>query len=567
VKATPDATTTIGTASTTTPVTTPRETTHGPLTLPVTPATLNPPGTLPIATQPVTLRVVLQSSPQVVSYEYGANAFTTWLQDRTGVQVEIILLPDADFESKLSIELSSASDLGDLIFIRMERARADNFGYRGICIPLGESIVRYGYHIRERLENDPLLVDALRARDGYLYALPAPRMRGTMDPDATGMRMWIHRGFLDAYGGGMPTTTGDLRSFLLWVRDADANGNGDADDEVGWTGSEKASVTFARPTDFLMNAFTPQDRNGYFVREDVVRCAMIREGYREGLRYLNGLMTDGLMDTDYPANEVDAIHLLVGRNGGNTVACVSAARLDTVSADPDIQAKYEVVPPLTGPDGQAFAYVDTFSCLTAGMIPANSRQPALAMAWMDSLHDPEVLLRATFGQLDTDWQVPVSGAVAVDSAPACVEILQDVWSGTTLKTWGNSFPGMPQESGAMLLATVSASNRSLAAECAAARVYEPYFDLCALPPFTYDRDTQVEVEEWKTNIHDYARSAITDFIFGNQDVDDDAQWAAYVAALQNLGLDECLAQMQTAYDRTWRDVYPAAYVPVPPRTK
>ncbi|NLN45980.1 MAG: hypothetical protein GX153_05375, partial [Clostridiaceae bacterium] len=392
-KATPAATTTIGTALATASTTTPRETTHGPLTPPVTPAILNPPGMLPLTTRLTTLRVVLQQSPQVVSYEYGANAFTTWLQDRTGVQVEIILLPDADFESKLSIELSSASDLGDLIFMRMERARADNFGYRGICIPLGESIVRYGYHIRERLENDPLLVDALRARDGYLYALPSPRMRGTMDPDSSGMRMWIHRGFLDAFGCGMPTTTDDLGTFLLWVRDADANGNGEADDEVGWTGSEKASVAFARPTDFLMNAFTPQDRNGYFVREDVVRCAMIREGYREGLQYLNGLMTDGLMDTDYLANDTDAIHRLVGRNGGDTVACVSAAHLNTVSADLEIQAKYEVVPPLTGPDGQAFAYVDSFSCLTAGMIPASSRQPALAMAWMDALQDPEVLLR------------------------------------------------------------------------------------------------------------------------------------------------------------------------------
>ncbi|MBP7402670.1 MAG: hypothetical protein KBA30_08640, partial [Clostridia bacterium] len=547
--------------------TTPLETTHGPLTSPVTPATINPPGTLPITTRLTTLRVVLEQFPQVVSYVYGENAFTSWLQDRTGVQVEFILYPNAEFESKMSVELSSMLDQFDLVFMRKDKASTDAFGYRGVCIPLDESIERYGYHIRARLDADPLLASTLQARDGNVYALPVPRIPGTTDPDATGMRMWIHRGFLDAYGGGMPTTTDELRVFLQWVRDADANGNGDARDEVGWTGAEKAAVTFARPTDFLMNAFTTQDRNGYHIRNGVVRCAMIEEGYREGLRYLSGLMADGLMDPNYPSNDEAAIRQLVGQNGGDTVACVSAAHLDTVSTEPDIQAKYEAVPPLAGPDGKAYAYADVFSGMTAGMIPAGSRQPELAMAWADALHDPEVLLHAAFGVPGTDWQVPASGTVADDGGPARAEILRDVWIGTTLQTWGASFPGMPRESGAVLTAAVSASIRSLAAECAAARTYEPFVALCALPPFAYDPDTQTKVTEWKTNINDFCRSAITDFIYGNLDIDDDAAWSDYIAQLRGLGLDECLVAMQTAFDRDWRDVYPEAYTPVPTRTE
>ena len=54
---------------------------------------------------------------------------------------------------------------------------------------------------------------------------------------------------------------------------------------------------------------------------------------------------------------------------------------------------------------------------------------------------------------------------------------------------------------------------------------------------------------------------------GNQDIDDDALWDAYVTRIRELGLDAYLAVMQTVYDRDWRDVYPASYTPLPQRTE
>src|SRR5690606_16279283 len=94
---------------TTTPVTTPTTTTAKPVetTTAGTEGNINPPGQLPVAKELDTLRVVISQSPHVLSYAYGENKFTTWLQDRTNVAVEHILYPEADATTKLNIELST----------------------------------------------------------------------------------------------------------------------------------------------------------------------------------------------------------------------------------------------------------------------------------------------------------------------------------------------------------------------------------------------------------------------------------------------------------------------------
>ncbi len=43
-----------------------------------------------------TLRLVISQSPHILSYKYGENKLTTYLQDRTNVEIEFILFPEAD---------------------------------------------------------------------------------------------------------------------------------------------------------------------------------------------------------------------------------------------------------------------------------------------------------------------------------------------------------------------------------------------------------------------------------------------------------------------------------------
>ncbi|MBP7402668.1 MAG: hypothetical protein KBA30_08630 [Clostridia bacterium] len=550
-----------------------------------------PGGALPLVEKPAILRVVIADSPRILTYGYGENAFTTWLQDRTGVQVEFILFPEMKESSKLSFNPYVGGDLGDLVLYSWSRSAAERAGESGVMQPLESLVEVYAPHIRAALAALPF-GQAVSPTDevGRRYSLPALPDLDVQDPDAFGMRMWIHQGFLDAYGGGMPATTDELAAFLAWVRDADANGNGDADDEIGWTGAESTSVSYARPTDFLMNAFTYQDGSGYYVGDGFIHCAFIEDGYRDGLRYLCGLMGDGLMDPDYAGHTAETLRAVVGRNGGDTVACISAARRTDFSDDPAVCEKYVTVPPLAGPDGFTYAFYDPFTTLRSSSrdsaagrvaesnyldiggtvvaaIPADSQCPELAMAWLDALYDPEVLQRARFGEQDTDWTLPAAGTTAIDGGPARIAILRDVWAGPTAQHWGTSFPLTGRTGSGMGLAAPGETTREAAVEYAAVHLYEPFAVPCAIPPLSMDPDTTSRVVEERRNIGDYSRAMVTDFISGSLDIDDDAAWAEYRDTIRALGLDDCLTAMQTTFDRDWRDVYPKPYTAMPLRER
>jgi hypothetical protein len=95
------------------------------------------------------------------------------------------------------------------------------------------------------------------------------------------LRHWIHTDFLEKYeaatGKGMPTTTDEyFRLHDLAAGDNDPNGNGQKD-EIGLVRVlKRETVWYARPTDFLMHAFTWNTRDGYYLRDDKIHAKLCR---------------------------------------------------------------------------------------------------------------------------------------------------------------------------------------------------------------------------------------------------------------------------------------------------
>ncbi len=569
------------TASTTTPPGTTPKATTAPGVTPTGPlaSNLNAPGQLPVCKETETIRVLISQSPHVQSYKYGENKLTTFLQDRTNVIIEHILYPEADAQTKLNIELSTGGDLGDLILIQMDRAMLATYGGQGVLLALNDLIEEYGFLMKQLLDSDASAMAKITAPDGNVYALPSGGLNSII-PNAYAMRHWIHTGFLAKYeaatGKGMPTTTDEYFDYMKWCKENDPNGNGAAD-EVGWTGSEKTAVWYARPTCFLMNAFTLTNQDGYYQKDGKINCAMIEDGYREGLKYLNKMMEAGLMDENYPSNDENAIKTLLALEDGETVASVTCGGMHNAATDHAVRFKYEIVQPLKGPEGFVNSFYDHYSTGVApgkATIPAATKKADVVMAWMDSNYDPEVKLRDRYGEKDVDWIVPPAGTKAIDGGPATHTDINSQWNVPTYSHWFTSGPGMwAQYSGATCAPqpeTDKNGNRIYDLEYflyEAARLYENYVIPCSVPNFFFDQETAVKCNEWKTNIDDYARSAITDFIFGNRDIDSDADWDDYVAQVKSYGLDDYLATMQTDFDANWKGSLPSVYEKKPQRTE
>jgi len=546
------------------------EATPGPTTTrtPADTGVLNPPGTLPVVNQPDKLRVFVSRQTLVTSYEYGKNALTTWLQDRTGVELEI-LVPAGDPAEEFRMRLFSGGDLGNLVLLRQTFAEQAGYGGAGLILPLEGLFETYGHNVLELIDTFRDTLPAVTAPDGHIYAFPQGNLVG-LNPSAFGMRLWIHRDFLEAYGRGMPGTTAEFADYLRWVRDADADGDGQTDDEIPWTGSDSRDIGYARPTDFLMNAFTLQDGSGYYVLDGKIHCAMVEDGWREGLRYLRGLFSENLMDINYATNDLYGLMAAVAIDDGNTVGAVSCANIAVAAPDPAIQARYVPVPPLEGTDGFRYAFYDHYGAgMSPGkaMIPANSARKELAVAWMDACYDQETALRAELGEEGVDWEVPPPGTVAADGGPALYRLRNVLGTTSTAQTWLGDSPALWNRTGPLgAVAKPEGTFDLMATLYQASRMYEPDAVPCSVP-WIYLGEVVPEFDDWELSIEMETSNAAAEFIYGIRDIESDQAWDTYLQMVNHAGLVQYLEIRQQALDRTWADTLPERYEPAPDRTE
>ena len=74
------------------------------------------PGVLPIVTEPVTITIAMESNSTVTDYE--DNAWTRWLEEQTGIDIEIVLLPTENPAQKVELMIAANEELPDIVCVR-----------------------------------------------------------------------------------------------------------------------------------------------------------------------------------------------------------------------------------------------------------------------------------------------------------------------------------------------------------------------------------------------------------------------------------------------------------------
>ena len=122
-----------------------------------------PAGVLPIVEEPVTLKVFVAPAPFIG--DFNTNKATIYWEGMTGVNIEWIQVPAQDKQEKLSLMLSSGSDLPDIISTPLSFEQVILYGAQGLFIPLNDLIDEYGHGIRT-LRLSELPVRSLSLRPG-----------------------------------------------------------------------------------------------------------------------------------------------------------------------------------------------------------------------------------------------------------------------------------------------------------------------------------------------------------------------------------------------------------------
>jgi len=236
----------------------------------------------------LTVAVVDHSSIE----DWETNSYVKWLEEVTNVDLSFELIPFENRAEKLSLILSSG-EYPDIFLTAgtMTDAMVSKYGVEeGMFLPLGDLIEKYGKFTKQVFEEYPGTQDRYTQPDGNIYSLPEVN---ECYHCKLATKAWINEQWLKNLGLEKPATLDEFRKVLEAFRDQDANGNGDATDEIPFAGDyQDGWFTNGRPPDHE-RLHLLQPGPGHH-RQQPARCLRPVPGGRQGDRaLLQGRVQEG----------------------------------------------------------------------------------------------------------------------------------------------------------------------------------------------------------------------------------------------------------------------------------
>ena len=525
------------------------------------------PGVLPIVTEETTITLGLPLNPQIM--DYYDNALTHRVENATGVKLDFFFFPTDSDESKqkLALMVTSGQTLPDIITnVSISAADRASYGGQGYFLDMNNYLDKYTYFWKEGVEawcteDEKInITKMITSPDGGLYSFPFYYSDPT-DPQC--YAMWINQDWLEKLGLEMPTTTDELLDVLIAFRDGDPNGNGMKDEiplvgGVGW---------IMNPVMVIMNAFEYYTGDYYdhmlnVDEEGKLYPQYTTDGFKEGLRYLHKLYSEGLIsDLSFTQNYSGGLAALceadtqtVGIFVGHPELCFGKSSVNRMS--------YTYVKPITGPDGVCYVPWEVPMPYGTTYVTKDCATPEIAVRLLDYFAQSDTSLSVRYGEENVDWW----------------KLTPEEISTKTPRMPGSDYP-LYYDSPNLIVGTETAQYYNTWALAllppnlfmalpAAIYADDPYMQYREdnfwesvqtrngkNPPNVVSRlifttDEEFEISEIRASLRSFVVESITAFMTGAMDVD--ADWDNYVATIQSIGVDKFVEVAQTCYDRMYK---------------
>lgn len=509
------------------------------------------PGQLPLVEEQITLTAFVPSIGFIK--DFSTNALYLWIEEQTNIKIDWIESSKVDAKNKLSVLLASG-EYPDIIFGASGSGLANQdiyrYGRQGIFIPLNDLIESHSYWLKDLFISEPQFKEVITSPDGKIYGLPAV----ITDDYHMIMRQkfWINKTWLDRLELEIPRTTDDFYNVMKAFKEQDANGNGNPSDEIPMTGAKRNLENMAL---WIMSAFIPAGgpddsgdaflNNYEFIVDDTVFFSANKQDFREGLRYLHKMYSDGLFDISALTQDRSQIKPLIEGTVNRIGAFASHHPSNVATLTDDMNEPihdYIVLPPLRGPKG----FVSTPWLIDAVIRPGEfvitdrCKYPELAFRLADHFYRLESMLHDK-GIEGVHWAKvnPSEKLVALNGGIAKYKYLKPLSSEDNAQI--NMGPGWTRN-----LKNEFAKSKTFSYEellFNATKIYDPY----KIKRFPYSTasisDTSFnEFIDLRRIIHTYIGEATNRFIIGDLDIEQD--WNEYVRELEHMGLNRYLEILQ-----------------------
>ena len=522
------------------------------------------PGQLPITTKPVTLSVLLCKAYSNVDYSLENNIVLKWMMEKTGVTLAPEYVSSDDFATRSSVVLSSG-DYPDFFWGgQFTPADVANYGVKEkIFIPLNDLIANYSFWFNDALAEMPDLLPIVTQEDGNVYGIPNTEVCYHC---SYSKKMWINYDWLDALKLGAPESTDAFYDMLRAFKSGDPNGNGAAD-EIPLTGSTGGWNN--DPCTFILNSFLPfipGDYSNYlFNDKGTIRTCATMDEYREGLRYMNKLYAEGLLDqVAFTQSNEDLIRMssaetkVYGAAASGHLGCV------TDIGNYANEKPYKALAPLEGPTGRRAAVYLPQGVSNGAMfaISDSCEYPEIAWRFLDFQYWWEADMNNHSGMEGIVWErlpedtdlVTTGGQKAIaklisDDSYSEISLTNNVlflrpsWMGYNHNYgwFANELPRSEWSHGKNIVDILGLYTD----------LYVPYGDnASALGPINYPSETANELSQLQTAMKTYLDNMRIQFITGTTSLDKD--WDSYTANVNNSGIDQIIKIVQDGYDRMYK---------------
>lgn len=516
-----------------------------------TPENFNAEG-LPIVNEPITVDTWIEGGTDI---DWTNNGFVNTVAEESGIQMEITAVSGADSVTQRNLRLASGN-FPDVFMLDwtsiMTFTDIMQYGVQEqILAPIDQYIEPYSENMGRILEEHPDFADAITATDGHIYGFP--RFSECYHCLAY-PKFYIRQDWLDALNLEMPTTTDELKDVLTAFVTKDPNGNGQAD-EIGLLGGTDFNLMLEYG--IIGNSFVTVKPDFWLYTPDGenIDISVTTDAYRDGLIYLNDLYANGLIDPTSFTNDSDQFAqtarlepYIVG------MYCCDHIGMGYDNANVDEAKNYQIVPVLEGPDGvrqqsqnsgegqiQGFHAVMTVAC----------ENPEAVFRMIDHyFYDDYWNMYRFHGPEGTGWDYAEEGAKNVFGGPATYVINQLSSDESDALVTANGFAPGPQAD----LAEFRAASLPYVEGDALYQPenYEQRIALDTMDLLNYipdwnlqysvfiDPENANEYADIQTNLNSYIRSATVQFIMGDRDPNNDADWETYLSELDGYQIDRYL---------------------------
>ena len=323
------------------------------------------------------------------------------LEEATNVHVEWRTIQSDQWGEKISLEMSNAKTLPELVFnAGFDTNSLLKYAKQGAIIPLEKYIDSCMPNLQKVFEQAPEYRVMCTDENGHIWAFPWIEQLGYEKTaiQTIGDMSFINLAWLEFLGLEMPTTVDEFKAVLIAFRD-----NADAlKAEFGIDGSIIPMSCIMNDGDqdpaILINGFgegygdPDRGRHIAVTNDKQVISVATTEGFKKGIAWLHELYAEGLIDQEAFTQEWST-YVAKGKSGRYGVLFSwDVANIAQVSMDDLIAGKNWVPLPaltadvrnITPQNGSYTSGFDRGRCV----VTATCKNPELVCAWIDQMYAP-----------------------------------------------------------------------------------------------------------------------------------------------------------------------------------